>query len=164
MQAMRQSRTALHALSGREWSLLLACAVTILLFSVASPYFATSGNAGTILRNSIELLLAGLGMTLLLAMGGIDVSIGIVMGLAAIGVGNALGLQVNPVLTALIGPAIGAALGFITAMVNFAVMSSAKGNRELIADLAAKRPRLRKTQMVSISGTPAADQARLLGN
>lgn len=117
MQAMRQSRTALHALNGREWSLLLACAVTVLLFSVASPYFATSGNAGTILRNSIELLLAGLGMTLLLAMGGIDVSIGIVMGLAAIGVGNALGLQMNPVLTALIGPAIGAALGFITATV-----------------------------------------------
>lgn len=117
MQTMRRTRTALHALNGREWSLLAACAVTILLFSVASPYFATAGNAGTILRNSIELLFAGLGMTLLLAMGGIDVSTGIVMGLAAIGVGNALEAAAPPVLIALIGPAVGAVLGLVTACV-----------------------------------------------
>ncbi len=117
MQAMRQSRTALQALNGREWSLLAACAVTIILFSVASPYFAAAGNAGTILRNSIELLLASLGMTLLLAMGGIDVSTGIVMGLAAIGIGNALEATMNPLIITLIGPAVGALLGLVTAAV-----------------------------------------------
>ncbi len=107
----------MHALDGREWSLLAACVAAVILFSVASPYFGTADNAATILRNSIELLLAGLGMTLLLAMGGIDVSIGIVMGLAAIGVGRALGMDVSPAAAALLGPAIGAALGLVTAAV-----------------------------------------------
>lgn len=114
---MRQSGSRLHALNGREWSLFAACAATILLFSVASPFFATAGNAGVILRNSIELLLAGLGMTLLLAMGGIDVSIGVVMGLAAIGVGNMLEAGMAPAMAAAAGPLIGAALGLLTAAV-----------------------------------------------
>ncbi|WP_435264411.1 ABC transporter permease [Shinella sp. BE166] len=103
--------------NGREWSLLAACIVAIIVFSVASPYFATSGNAATLLRNSVELLLVGLGMTLLLAMGGIDVSVGIVMGLAAIGVGRALGADLPVGVTALAGPVIGAGLGLVTAAV-----------------------------------------------
>lgn len=63
--------------------------------------FCDVGNAATLLRNSVELLLVGLGMTLLLAMGGIDVSVGIVMGLAAIGVGRALGSDLPVGVTAL---------------------------------------------------------------
>ena len=47
---------------------------------------------------------------------------------------------------------------------NFAVMSAAKGNRELIADLTAKGQRLCKTEMMRIGGTPAANQAWLLGD
>ncbi|MFB2551780.1 ABC transporter permease [Ensifer soli] len=105
------------SLNGREWSLLAACLVAILVFALAAPAFATGGNAATILRNSVELLLIGLGMTLLLAMGGIDVSVGIVMGLAAIGVGRALGAGVPPLITALIGPLVGAGLGIVTAAV-----------------------------------------------
>ncbi|PDQ21773.1 sugar ABC transporter permease [Mesorhizobium sanjuanii] len=114
---MRQLRNGVFSLNGREWSLLVACVLAIIVFSVASPYYATSGNAGTVLRNSIELLLVGLGMMLLLAMGGIDVSVGVVMGLAAIGVGRALGAGVDPVLTAFVGPLTGALLGLLTAAV-----------------------------------------------
>ena len=47
---------------------------------------------------------------------------------------------------------------------NFAVMPSAQGDRELITDLAAERAVLHKAQMVSIRRVPAADQALLLGN
>ena len=114
---MRQLRNGVFSLNGREWSLLVACILAIIVFSVASPYYATPGNAGTVLRNSIELLLVGLGMMLLLAMGGIDVSVGVVMGLAAIGVGRALGAGVDPVLTAFVGPLTGALLGLLTAAV-----------------------------------------------
>src|SRR5262249_15125714 len=54
--------------------------------------------------------------------------------------------------------------GFVAAAMNFAMMSSAKGNRELIADLTAKGRRLCKTEMMRISGTPAANQTWLLGD
>lgn len=104
-------------LTGRELILLAACILAIVVFSLASPYFGTVDNANTVLRNSTELLLIGLGMTLLLAMGGIDVSIGILMGLAATVVGRALGHGVDPLAVALIGPAIGAMLGVVTACV-----------------------------------------------
>lgn len=104
-------------LGGRELILLAACLAAIIVFSVASPVFGTFGNAATILRNSVELLLLGLGMTLLLAMGGIDVSIGIVMGLAAIAVGQALSAGADPALAMLAGPLAGIVLGVITAVV-----------------------------------------------
>lgn len=114
---MRKVWQPLFKMTGRELILLAACIVAIAVFSIVSPYFATVDNANTILRNSTELLLIGLGMTLLLAMGGIDVSIGILMGLAAIVVGRALGYGVDPLVVALIGPVIGALLGVVTASV-----------------------------------------------
>jgi AI-2 transport system permease protein len=114
---MRQSSRRLLAIGGREWALLGAVILASILFSVASPYFATAGNAGTIVRNSTELMLAGLGMTLLLAMGSIDVSIGILMGLAAIAVAHALLASFAPAMALLIGPAAGAGLGLMTALV-----------------------------------------------
>jgi AI-2 transport system permease protein len=117
MITMRQFGSGIFSMNGREWSLLAACLLAILIFSVASPYYASVGNAATVLRNSVELLLIGLGMTLLLAMGGIDVSIGIVMGLAAIAIGRLLGAGAGPVLTLLIGPIVGAVLGCVTAAV-----------------------------------------------
>lgn len=114
---MRPSSPRLLAIGGREWALLGAVILASIVFSVASPYFATAGNAATIVRNSTELMLAGLGMTLLLAMGSIDVSIGILMGLAAIAVAHALLASVAPALALLVGPATGAGLGLVTALV-----------------------------------------------
>ncbi len=114
---MRQSSPRLLAIGGREWALLCAAILASIAFSVASPYFATAGNAATIARNSTELMLAGLGMTLLLAMGSIDVSIGILMGLAAIAVAHGLLASVAPALALLIGPVAGAGLGLVTAIV-----------------------------------------------
>ena len=49
-------------------------------------------------------------------------------------------------------------------MMDFAMMSSAQRNRELVADLAAKRPRLCKLQVVSVGWYPTTDQTRQLGN
>ena len=54
--------------------------------------------------------------------------------------------------------------GFVTAAMHLAMMSSAKGHGELVADLAAQCRRLGKSQMMRISGAPATDQARLLGD
>ena len=47
---------------------------------------------------------------------------------------------------------------------DFAVVSATERDREFIADPSAKRPRLRKAQVMGIGGNPPADQAWLLGN
>lgn len=114
---MQRLNDGIRSMSAREWSLLAAIVVAAVIFSLASPYFASFANANTILRNSVELLLAGLGMTLILAIGGIDVSVGVVMGLAAIAVGKMLGAGLPPALAAISGPIVGAALGMLTASV-----------------------------------------------
>lgn len=101
----------------RELILLAAGAASILVFSAVSPYFGTVDNAAAILRNSVELLLIGLGITLLLAMGSIDVSVGVAMGLVAIVVGKCLEGGLDPALAALAGPLAGAALGLLTGAV-----------------------------------------------
>ncbi len=101
----------------REPLLLAGCIVAVTVFAVAAPNFATSDNLLTVLRNSNELMLASLGMTLLLAMGSIDVSVGMVMGLAAIAVGHLLLAGWPPVLAALAGPLVGGALGLATGAV-----------------------------------------------
>ena len=108
---------ALRRFGEREALLAAACIACAALFSILSPHFADPGNLSTILRNSVELFLVGLGMTLLLGVGGIDVSVGVVMGLAAIAVGRLLEAGVDPALAGLAGPLAGAALGLVTAAV-----------------------------------------------
>lgn len=93
---------------------IIACA---LLFSLLSPNFATSANVSTVLRNSTELFLIGLGMTLLLGVGAIDVSVGVAMGLAAILVGKLLEAGAPWYVAALAGPLSGAALGLLASLV-----------------------------------------------
>src|ERR1700748_3145772 len=103
---------------GSRAALLAAgCLVSAFVFSHLSPYFASVDNLLTIARNSTELLLIGLGMTLLLGIGGIDVSVGSVLGLAAIGIGRLLEAGAAPPLAALAGPVAGLALGVVTAFV-----------------------------------------------
>ena len=110
-------RSALFGFGARETTLLAACIVAFAVFALASPYFATTDNLLTILRNSNELLFLSLGMTLLLAMADVDVSVGVTMGLAAIAVGQALQGGWPPLLAGLLGPIAGAALGLVTASV-----------------------------------------------
>src|SRR5271166_6624547 len=96
--------------SGRELTLLTACVLVALAASAASPYFATVDNLSTVLRNSVELMIIGLGTTLLLAMGDIDVSVGMVLGLAAFAAGTLVGAGYRPLLPILAGPVVGALL------------------------------------------------------
>ncbi len=48
--------------------------------------------------------------------------------------------------------------------VKLAMMEATNRNRELVADLAAQRTRLRKTEMMRIGRFAAAHHARLLGH
>ncbi len=102
---------------GREATLAFACACAVLIFASFAPAFGTAGNLTAILRNSYELWLIALGMTLLMAMGAIDVSVGVVMGLSALLIGKALagGLPLGAVL--LIGPLAGACIGLVAGLI-----------------------------------------------
>ena len=110
-------RAILERFGKREALLAAGCLVSGFVFSLLSPYFASVDNLLTIARNSTELLLIGLGMTLLLGVGGIDVSVGSLLGLAAIVVGRLLEAGAPPALATLAGPLAGLALGLVTGLI-----------------------------------------------
>ena len=107
----------ISVIGDRELTLLIACVLVAAASSAASPYFATVDNLSTVLRDSVELMIIALGMSLLLAMGGIDVSIGMVLGLAALAVGTLVAGGYPPVAPILAGPLIGGLLGILTGAV-----------------------------------------------
>src|SRR5258708_38671174 len=99
----------------RELTLALACVAVAVFFQFLSPYFLTTDNLTTILRNSVELLLVSLGITFVLATAGIDIAVGAALGICAIFVGWSV--QVDCALAALVllGPALVAGLGLVSA-------------------------------------------------
>src|SRR5665213_1143228 len=52
--------------------------------------------------------------------------------------------------------------GFIPAAMDFAMVSATQRDGELVADLASKRPALRKAEMMSVTRHSPADEAGLL--
>ena len=53
---------------------------------------------------------------------------------------------------------------FVTAAVDFAMVTSAQGDSEFVADLPPERSALREAKVMSIRGSPAADQTRMCGD
>lgn len=100
----------------REVALVLALAVTILIFANASPHFLTAGNAVQILRVSVDLAVISAGMTLLIIMGGIDVGVGGILAVSAIFIGRAYQLDLPVPLVVLIGLSAGALLGAVNGL------------------------------------------------
>ncbi|MBV9392163.1 MAG: ABC transporter permease [Verrucomicrobia bacterium] len=102
-------------LGRRELGLGLVCVIIAFVFQLISPYFLTSQNLTTILKNSVELLLVSLGVSFILATAGIDIAVGGAMGICAIFVGWGVQNGWSLAVTCLIGPIIGTALGLVSA-------------------------------------------------
>ncbi|MBV9876327.1 MAG: ABC transporter permease [Verrucomicrobia bacterium] len=99
----------------RELTLALACVAVAVFFQFLSPYFLTTDNLITILRNSVELLLVSLGITFVLATAGIDIAVGGALGICAIFVGWSVQGGWPLVVVVLIGPLVGTGLGLVSA-------------------------------------------------
>src|SRR5258708_21080656 len=99
----------------RELTLALACVAVAVFFQFLSPYFLTTDNLTTILRNSVELLLVSLGITFVLATAGIDIAVGGALAICAIFVGWSVQADCPLAVVVLIRPATGSRLGLVLA-------------------------------------------------
>ena len=70
-----------------ERILLALLAIEVVYFAFTAPNFATAGNAGELLRLSVELGLLAVAMTLVIVSGGIDLSVGSLMSFCAVATG-----------------------------------------------------------------------------
>ena len=87
-----------------------------IFFSLASPYFATWENFTNILVQSAVLIIAGTGMTLVIATAGIDLSIGSILALSSIIMASAMKAGVGVVAGVCLGVLSGAVMGLINGL------------------------------------------------
>ena len=85
-------------------------------FSFMSPYFATWENAANILVQSAVLMIAGTGMTLVIASAGIDLSIGSILALSGIVMAAGMKADVGVFMGITLGVLSGALMGFLNGL------------------------------------------------
>ncbi|QIG47754.1 ABC transporter permease [Nordella sp. HKS 07] len=97
-------------------AMLLATVLLCVIFIATAPAFGTPGNAANIMRQSASVLVLGLAMMTVVLVGGIDLSVGSVVIAAATLSGIGLAEGWHPVVAALMGIGIGAAVGALNAV------------------------------------------------
>jgi ribose/xylose/arabinose/galactoside ABC-type transport system permease subunit len=99
------------------WGLVLALALTVAVFSFASPYFFSAYAFTGIVEHAAFTLILATGMTLVIATGGIDVSVGATLALSSMLTAMAMTAGVPVSASILIGLAVGALIGAINGTV-----------------------------------------------
>ena len=88
----------------------------IIVFSFVSQNFLTYSNIRSVLRNSTDLAIVSIGMTMVILLGGIDISVGSALGVSAIIVGWLIQASVNPVIICVVAVATGMGIGLINGL------------------------------------------------
>jgi len=102
--------------SRREFFTILLLAIEIVVFSFVSTNFLSFKNFETVLRNSTDLAVVSIGMTMVMILGGIDISVGSALGVVAIIVGWMLQAEINPFLIGLVAVIMGTVIGILNGL------------------------------------------------
>ena len=113
MKILKKIRPYIPKPSRREYFTMILLVVEVLLFSLLANNFLSANNLVTVLRNSTDLAVVSIGMTMVMVLGGIDISIGSSLGVVAIFVGWMLQREFNPLLIGLIAVILGTLIGII---------------------------------------------------
>ncbi len=113
MAANRGVRRFIPKPSRREYFTIVLLVVEVVIFAIVAENFLTARNMQTVLRNSTDLAVVAIGMTMVILIGGIDISAGSALGVVAIVVGWMLQANVHPLLVAGAAIALGTFIGTI---------------------------------------------------
>lgn len=108
----------------KEFGVLAALLVLVVIMSISSPYFLKSNNLFNVLRNMSTIGIMAIGVTMVIITGGIDLSVGSVMAASGMVAARLMYGGLNPFLGVLAGLGFGTLLG----MVNGLVITRAKVN------------------------------------
>jgi ribose transport system permease protein len=101
----------------REWVILFALIIIVIIFSTVSDRFATLANFEVILRQVAILAVLSFGMTFVISTGGIDLSIGSTIALIGILTAFALKAKMSVLAASCIGLGIGGLIGFTNGII-----------------------------------------------
>lgn len=97
----------------RELFTIFLLVLEIVVFWLIADNFLTTRNVTTIIRNSVDLAVVAIGMTIVMIICGIDLSVGSALGVVAILVGWMLNAGTHPVLIAAVAIAAGCCVGLV---------------------------------------------------
>lgn len=102
----------------RKSAILFVLLLVILVFSIMAPNFRTLSNLVVILRQVSILSIVSVGMALVLISGGIDLSVGAQIAMVGVVTSlSAVNWGISPVLSLIIGLALGALIGFVNGVI-----------------------------------------------
>jgi ribose transport system permease protein/AI-2 transport system permease protein len=102
--------------SRREYFTIFLLVAEIIIFALIAENFLTIGNFQTVLRNSTDLAVITIGMTMVILVSGIDISVGSALGVVAIVVGWMLQAGMHPLIIAPVAILLGMAIGLINGL------------------------------------------------
>lgn len=97
----------------RELFTIFLLALEIVVFWLIADNFLSVRNVTTIIRNSVDLAVVAIGMTIVMIICGIDLSVGSALGVVAILVGWMLNAGTHPLLIAVVAIAAGCSIGLV---------------------------------------------------
>ncbi len=106
-------KTFIPQVHRREMFTIILLVLELVIFSVISNNFLTVSNLESILRNSTDLAVVSIGMTMVMILAGIDISVGSSLGVVSIIVGWLLRAEVNPILIGLAAVSMGTVIGYL---------------------------------------------------
>lgn len=116
MQKNITLKTFIPRLGRREIFTIILLVIEILIFSVISPNFLSVSNFRSVLRNSTDMAVVSIGMTMVILMGGVDISVGSALGVVAIIVGWLIQANVNPFLIGAVAIVVGTGIGLLNGL------------------------------------------------
>jgi ribose transport system permease protein len=100
----------------REFAIIVALFVMLVIFTIVDPIYISSGNLLDIIEQSTINGLLAIGITFAIITGGIDLSVGSTFAIVIVTVGNMLKAGVPPFIAVLIGLLLGYLLGIVNGL------------------------------------------------
>ncbi|MBN2860367.1 MAG: ABC transporter permease [Sphaerochaetaceae bacterium] len=100
----------------REFAIIVALFVMLIVFTIVDPIYISSGNLLDIIEQSTINGLLAIGITFAIITGGIDLSVGSTFAIVIVTVGNMLKAGVPPFVAVLIGLVLGYLLGVVNGL------------------------------------------------
>lgn len=112
-QKSQKTNNILQKIKSNNLSILWILVATIIIATIIKPDFLKFNNVINIIRQIAINGIIAVGMTFVLLTGGIDLSVGASVGVTAVAVAMMFQKGINPVITIIVGLAIGAVIGFL---------------------------------------------------
>ena len=124
----------------REFTVFIALAIIVAVFSIINPMYITISNVGDIVDQAVIYGLMGIGMTFVIITGGIDLSVGAILALVAVVAATLSSGGMNvfavAIISLILSAALGAVNGFLVSKMKLQAFIATMGSMSIFRGIA----------------------------